>query len=140
MIAAGRNLLRLRLYRQGIYHILARSAARKILELWHDNVNANADVNIDADVNINADVNIDVDANKKVEDVCTMANMKIANIKSTRICAFCRNWYDPANAAIVPKAPQAGFFEYNHNARNKCTLTGLDQLSWASCGKFSCKF
>ncbi len=128
MIAAGRNLLRLRLYRQGIYHILARSAARKILELWHDNDN------------VNADVNINVDANKKVEEVCTMANLKIANIKSTRICAFCRNWYDPANAAIVPKAPQAGFFEYNHNARNKCMLTGLDQLSWASCGKFSCKF
>ena len=128
MIAAGRNLLRLRLYRQGIYHILARSAARKILELWHDNDN------------VNADVNINVDANKKVEEVCIMANLKIANIKSTRICAFCRNWYDPANAAIVPKAPQAGFFEYNHNARNKCMLTGLDQLSWASCGKFSCKF
>ena len=128
MIAAGRNLLRLRLYRQGIYHILARSAARKILELWHDNVN------------VNADVNINVDANKKVEEVCIMANLKIANIKSTRICAFCRNWYDPANAAIVPKAPQAGFFEYDHNARNKCMLTGLDQLSWASCGKFSCKF
>lgn len=128
MIAAGRNLLRLRLYRQGIYHILARSAARKILELWHDNDN------------VNADVNINVDANKKVEEVCTMANLKIANIKSTRICAFCRNWYDPANAAIVPKAPQAGFFEYDHNARNKCMLTGLDQLSWASCGKFSCKF
>ena len=128
VIAAGRNLLRLRLYRQGIYHILARSAARKILELWHDNDN------------VNADVNINVDANKKVEEVCTMANLKIANIKSTRICAFCRNWYDPANAAIVPKAPQAGFFEYNHNARNKCMLTGLDQLSWASCGKFSCKF
>ena len=128
MIAAGRNLLRLRLYRQGIYHILARSAARKILELWHDNDN------------VNADVNINVDANKKVEEVCIMANLKIANIKSTRICAFCRNWYDPANAAIVPKAPQAGFFEYDHNARNKCMLTGLDQLSWASCGKFSCKF
>ena len=128
MIAAGRNLLRLRLYRQGIYHILARSAARKILELWHVNDN------------VNADVNINVDANKKVEEVCTMANLKIANIKSTRICAFCRNWYDPANAAIVPKAPQAGFFEYDHNARNKCMLTGLDQLSWASCGKFSCKF
>ena len=128
MIAAGRSLLRLRLYRQGIYHILARSAARKILELWHDNDN------------VNADVNINVDANKKVEEVCTMANLKIANIKSTRICAFCRNWYDPANAAIVPKAPQAGFFEYDHNARNKCMLTGLDQLSWASCGKFSCKF
>ena len=130
MIAAGRSLLRLRLYRQGIYHILARSAARKILELWHDNDNDN----------VNADVNINVDANKKVEEVCTMANLKIANIKSTRICAFCRNWYDPANAAIVPKAPQAGFFEYDHNARNKCMLTGLDQLSWASCGKFSCKF
>ena len=138
MIAAGRSLLRLRLYRQGIYHILARSAARKILELWHDNVNANADVNIG--VNINVGVNVNVDANKKAEEVCTMANMKIANIKSTRICAFCRNWYDPANAAIVPKAPQAGFFEYDHNARNKCMLTGLDQLSWASCGKFSCKF
>ena len=128
MIAAGRSPLRLRLYHQGIYHIPVRSAARKILELWHDNDN------------VNADVNINVDANKKVEEVCTMANLKIANIKSTRICAFCRNWYDPANAAIVPKAPQAGFFEYDHNARNKCMLTGLDQLSWASCGKFSCKF
>ena len=69
-----------------------------------------------------------------------MSNMKIANIKSTRICAFCRNWYDPANAAIVPKAPQAGVFEYDPSIRNKCMLTGLEQSSWASCGKFSCKF
>lgn len=134
MIAAGRSHPQQKLFRQGIYHILARSAARKILELWHDNVNANADGNIGVSINVN------VDANKKAEEVYTMANMKIANIKSTRICAFCRNWYDPANAAIVPKAPQAGFFEYDHNARNKCMLTGLDQLSWASCGKFSCKF
>ena len=74
------------------------------------------------------------------EVICIMSNMKIANIKSTRICAFCRNWYDPANAAIVPKAPQAGFFEYDPSIRNKCMLTGLEQSSWASCGKFSCKF
>ena len=100
----------MKLYRQGVYHILAQDVERRMLEQLND------------------------------KGVCIMPSMKIANIKSTRICAFCRNWYDPTNAAIVPKAPQAGFFEYDPSVKNKCMLTGLEQLAWVSCGKFSCKF
>lgn len=68
-----------------------------------------------------------------------MANMKLANAKSTKICALCSRWYDPTNSAIVPKQPQAGFWEYDHNATRKCMKTGLERPSWASCRDFSCK-
>lgn len=69
-----------------------------------------------------------------------MANMKIANTKSTRICAFCQNWYDPANSAIVPKQPQAGFWEYDCDATRKCVKYGFEKKAWTSCGDFVCKF
>jgi len=26
-----------------------------------------------------------------------------ANVKTTKRCAFCKHWYDPANSAIEPK-------------------------------------
>ena len=29
--------------------------------------------------------------------------MKMINIKNTKICAFCKYWYDPTNSAIKPK-------------------------------------
>lgn len=69
-----------------------------------------------------------------------MANMKIANTKSTRICAFCRYWNDPANSAIVPKQPQAGFWEFDRDATRTCVKRGFEMQAWTCCNEFLCKF
>lgn len=65
--------------------------------------------------------------------------MKMANIKNTKICAFCKYWYDPTNSAIQPKNTVVGFWEYNSDAKNKCIKTNLNKPSWSSCGKYECK-
>lgn len=65
--------------------------------------------------------------------------MKLGNVKSTKICAFCKYWYDPANSAIQPKNTVAGFWEYDNNAINKCLKTNSNRMAWTSCGKFECK-
>ena len=63
------------------------------------------------------------------------------NIKnsSSKKCAFCKHWYDVTNSAIKPKAPQAGFWEYDEKAKNTCLLTGLTKGSNCSCGEYECK-
>lgn len=66
--------------------------------------------------------------------------MKLASTKTTKICVFCKNWYDPTNSHIQPHAPSIGMWKYDDKAKEKCLLTNLDNPSWASCGKFQCKF
>lgn len=65
--------------------------------------------------------------------------MKTVNIKNTKICAFCRYWYDPTNSTIQPKNTVAGFWEYNSDIKNKCIKTNLNKPSWTSCGQYECK-
>lgn len=65
--------------------------------------------------------------------------MTHVNVKYTRICAFCKNWYDPANAAISPVSPSAGVWEYDRGASNMCLKTNLKKQSIASCSKFELK-
>ena len=67
--------------------------------------------------------------------------MQIANSRNSSIrkCAFCRNWYDPTNSAIRPKAPAAGFWEFDEHASNMCILKNIDKPGFASCPKFECK-
>ena len=43
----------------------------------------------------------------------------IVNIKHTKKCAFCKNWYDPTNSAITPKSPIIGLWEI-HDINQKC--------------------
>lgn len=65
---------------------------------------------------------------------------KIANVRSSKICAFCNSWYDPSNSHINPVNTVAGFWEYEHNSKCKCLKTNLDKPAWASCSRFKCKF
>ena len=64
--------------------------------------------------------------------------MSIGNIK-TRMCVFCKYWYDPTNESISPKAPQIGLWEYDEKAKRKCLKSGLNMSSKAFCGKYECK-
>ena len=63
--------------------------------------------------------------------------MKTFNIKNTRICAFCKNWFDPACKAIQPKS--GGFFNIDDKAKNKCMIMGLERNAMCSCPKFEKK-
>ena len=43
----------------------------------------------------------------------------VVNIKHIKKCAFCKNWYDPTNSAIVPKSPLIGLWEIK-DINQKC--------------------
>lgn len=65
--------------------------------------------------------------------------LKVANSKETRICAFCRFWYDPTNSAIKPK--MGNFFYFEETISKPCAKRdNLETPAWSSCGHFACKF
>ena len=43
----------------------------------------------------------------------------VINVKYTKKCAFCKNWYDPINSAIAPKSPAIGLWEIK-DVNQKC--------------------
>lgn len=43
----------------------------------------------------------------------------IVNVKHTKKCAFCKNWFDPACSAIAPKSPAIGMWEIR-DINQKC--------------------
>lgn len=62
------------------------------------------------------------------------------NVKSkSRLCAFCRYWYDPTNSHIVPKLIKSGFWEYDEKAECFCEKTGNKMRANQSCHRYSCK-
>lgn len=65
---------------------------------------------------------------------------KITNIRSSKICALCKYWYDPTNLYIKPVNTVAGFWEYESEAKCKCLKTNMQKLSWNSCSKYQPKF
>lgn len=65
--------------------------------------------------------------------------MKRANAKKMKICAFCTNWYDPANKSISPINFLAGTFTYDDKIKNRCIITNLPKKGNDSCAKFQNK-
>lgn len=65
---------------------------------------------------------------------------KKASMKSTKICAFCTNWYDPGNSNIRPVNTVSGIWEYEHNAICKCLIKNINMQAYASCPKFKPKY
>ena len=64
--------------------------------------------------------------------------MKSFNSKMTRICAFCKNWFDPGCTAIKPRS--GDFFEIDDKVKKRCMICKLDKNALSSCGKFESKF
>ncbi len=58
---------------------------------------------------------------------------------SGRVCAFCKYWYDPGNAAIRPKDLRTNQWEYNFSATSICEISKFKRVSWGRCEKFSPK-
>lgn len=59
------------------------------------------------------------------------------NIKSARICAFCRHWFDPSNSAISPKMKDLWLFD--PNVKKMCSIKNVETPSKMSCGDYQCK-
>lgn len=65
--------------------------------------------------------------------------MDVANVKASKMCVFCRHWYDPGNSAIAPKSPTIGIWKYDSQAKKRCLKNGLNMSARASCSKYECK-
>ena len=64
----------------------------------------------------------------------------IVNIKTIKKCAFCKNWYDPTNSAIAPKAPAIGLWEIKDlNQKCMCLKKNLNMSANSFCGSFVSK-
>lgn len=59
------------------------------------------------------------------------------NVKITRKCAFCQNWFDPTCSAIEPV--HGDIWKYNPDQKCKCRITGTDKRGFASCSRFVSK-
>lgn len=58
------------------------------------------------------------------------------NIKHIKKCAFCKNWYDPTNSAIAPKAPNIGLWEIKDiNQKCICLKKNIQMSANASCNR-----
>ncbi len=62
--------------------------------------------------------------------------LRSTNIKSSKICAFCKYWYDPASQHIVPRNTVNGFWQYEDSAWSVCQLYGTKRRSGMGCVKY----
>lgn len=69
-----------------------------------------------------------------------MASLVI-QAKQTKKCAFCKNWYDPTNSAIRPKAPASGLWEITDiNQKCMCLCKNIPMPANAFCSRdYDCK-
>lgn len=67
--------------------------------------------------------------------------METANIHSNgfKKCAFCKNWYDPTNSALVLYAPHIGRWKFDERAKSKCMMTNAEKYAYQSCAKYELK-
>lgn len=65
--------------------------------------------------------------------------MMVFNIKTSRSCAFCKYWYDPANSAISPKAPNINLWNVDDKCKNMCLKTNIEKKATATCSRFELK-
>jgi hypothetical protein len=63
----------------------------------------------------------------------------LVNLNSFKCCAFCKHWYDPANAHIQPHDAKHNMWEFEEKARCKCMLSNLDRPAGQKCSKYECK-
>ncbi len=62
------------------------------------------------------------------------------NIKTTKICAFCKNWFDPACSAVNPVTPVSGWWEVDNTVKKLCLKrNGVMRRSDNYCGDFEKK-
>lgn len=65
--------------------------------------------------------------------------LRVTNIRFSKLCAFCKYWYDPTNLAIRPQNTVAGTWQYEDNIWNICQLRGTKSRSGGGCIKYEGK-
>jgi hypothetical protein len=61
-------------------------------------------------------------------------------IKSSRFCALCKHWYDPANSHLRPVVPMIGQWEIDRGVKCPCMArNGIMTDSESICPKFEKK-
>lgn len=65
--------------------------------------------------------------------------MVLGDCNKNKWCAFCRNWYDPANQALRPRVSR-GMFDVDDKARKKCLVNSFETKALHICPKFVRKF
>ncbi len=60
------------------------------------------------------------------------------NPQTSKLCAFCRYWNDPANCHIAP-VKNSSLWEYDANVKSVCIKQKYEIISNASCPNFECK-
>lgn len=58
---------------------------------------------------------------------------------STRFCAFCKHWYDPANSAIEPLPGDTKVWKFDRSANNKCLKSNMMRKGQMGCVYYECK-
>ena len=61
------------------------------------------------------------------------------NIKTTKKCALCKYWYDPANTAISPKNPKHNLWKIEDESKRMCLKRNYDMPATAFCNQYDCK-
>ena len=59
--------------------------------------------------------------------------------RGTKICAFCKHWFDPTCSAIEPVRPSIGLWHYDNTAVKRCGMDGMLHKSFGSCRNFENK-
>ena len=58
------------------------------------------------------------------------------NVKYTKKCAFCKNWYDPTNSVIAPKSPAIGMWEIKDiNHKCMCMVKNIPMPAGGFCNR-----
>ncbi|MCD8090151.1 MAG: hypothetical protein LUD81_05925 [Clostridiales bacterium] len=62
------------------------------------------------------------------------------NMKTAKICAFCKHWFDPACSAIKPVSPVSGLWEVDGTMKKACLKrNGIERKADFSCSNFEKK-
>lgn len=59
------------------------------------------------------------------------------NYASIKKCAFCQNWYDPANSVI--NLSHGKIWEYDSQVKKICRIKNVNTMAQYTCSKFISK-
>lgn len=65
--------------------------------------------------------------------------MHPTSIKTTKLCAFCKYWYDPTNQYIQPSNPSCYMWKYETSAKCMCMKKNIQMEAGFNCSQYVCK-
>lgn len=65
--------------------------------------------------------------------------MHSVNVKTNKLCAFCKYWYDPTNQYIQPTNPANFIWKYETTAKCMCMKKNYPMVAGFNCPNYECK-